>query len=35
LGEVYNEDDQKCDAPENVPGWWVAVTTVACMTPVS
>jgi hypothetical protein len=21
LGEVYNEDDQKCDAPENVPGW--------------
>ena len=21
LGEVYNEQDQKCDAPENVPGW--------------
>ncbi|XP_069696431.1 protein obstructor-E-like isoform X1 [Periplaneta americana] len=20
LGEVYNEEDQKCDAPENVPG---------------
>lgn len=21
LGEVYNEEDQKCDQPENVPGW--------------
>lgn len=21
VGEVYNEDLQKCDAPENVPGW--------------
>lgn len=20
-GEVYNEETQKCDAPENVPGW--------------
>lgn len=20
-GEVYNEDSQRCDAPENVPGW--------------
>jgi hypothetical protein len=21
VGEVYNEEEQKCDAPENVPGW--------------
>lgn len=21
VGEVYNEETQKCDAPENVPGW--------------
>lgn len=20
-GEVYNEETQRCDAPENVPGW--------------
>ncbi|KAJ9599473.1 hypothetical protein L9F63_010043, partial [Diploptera punctata] len=26
LGEVYNEEDQKCDAPENVPGWHIIVT---------
>lgn len=22
-GEVYNEETKMCDAPENVPGWWV------------
>lgn len=22
-GTVYNEEQQKCDAPENVPGWYV------------
>lgn len=21
VGEVYNEESQRCDAPENVPGW--------------
>lgn len=21
VGEVYNEETQRCDAPENVPGW--------------
>lgn len=21
IGEVYNEETQKCDSPENVPGW--------------
>lgn len=23
VGEVYNEESQRCDAPENVAGWWV------------
>lgn len=23
VGEVYNEESQRCDAPENVPGWYV------------
>lgn len=23
VGEVYNEETQKCDAPENVRGWFV------------
>lgn len=23
LGEVYNEEKQTCDEPDNVPGWWV------------
>lgn len=23
VGEVYNEESQRCDAPENVPGWSV------------
>lgn len=22
-GTVYNEEQQRCDAPENVPGWYV------------
>lgn len=21
VGQVYNEESQRCDAPENVPGW--------------
>lgn len=21
VGEVYNDESQRCDAPENVPGW--------------
>ena len=25
-GEVYNEESQKCDLPENVPGWSVIFT---------
>lgn len=23
-GTVYNEEQQRCDSPENVPGWYVS-----------
>lgn len=26
VGEVYNEESQRCDSPENVPGWYVPNT---------
>lgn len=26
-GTVYNEEQQKCDAPENVPGWYESFVT--------
>jgi len=31
-GTVYNEEQQRCDAPENVPGWYEPLAIIILST---